>query len=145
MSQRKPQSLENHAKFVPIYHFVITTILVVNLAWRGWLLFTDFSFGSVMGVLMALAFLGLLLYLRIFPLQAQDRVIRLEEQLRMERLLPDDLTPRFAEIRRGQLIALRFASDDELADRVREALDEKLPPKEIKRRIRTWRPDHHRL
>ena len=145
MAEKKPQTLANHAKFVPLYHFVLTAILVVNLGWRGWLLFTDFSFASVMGVLMAVAFILMLLYLRIFPLQAQDRVIRLEEQMRMGRLLPDDLKARVGEIRRRQMIALRFASDDELADRVREALDEKLSEKDIKQRIQTWRPDYHRL
>ena len=145
MAEKKPQTLANHAKFVPLYHFVLTTILVVNLCWRGWLLFTSFSFESVMGVVMAVAFILMLLYLRIFPLQAQDRVIRLEEQMRMGRLLPDDLKPRMTEIRRGQMVALRFASDEELADLVREALDEKLSAKDIKQRIKTWRPDYHRV
>ena len=118
MAEKKPQTLANHAKFVPLYHFVLTTILVVNLGGRGWKLFTDFSFESVLGVAMAVAFILMLLYLRIFPLQAQDRVIRLEEELRMERLLPDDLKTRVPEIRRRQYVALRFASDDELTDRV---------------------------
>ena len=145
MAEKKPQTLANHAKFVPLYHFVLTAILVVNLCWRGWKLFTDFGFESALGVAMAVAFILMLLYLRIFPLQAQDRVIRLEEQMRMGRLLPDDLKARVGEIRRGQMIALRFASDDELADRVREALDEKLSSKDIKKRIQTWRPDYHRL
>lgn len=145
MAEKKPQTLANHAKFVPLYHFLLTAILVVNLGWRGWKLFTDFSFESVLGVAMAVAFILMLLYLRIFPLHAQDRVIRLEEQMRMGRVLPDDLKSRVGEIRRGQMIALRFASDDELADRVREALDEKLSAKDIKQRIQTWRPDYHRV
>lgn len=146
MAEKKPQTLANHAKFVPLYHFVLTAILVVNLGWQAWKLFTRYEgFDSILAVVMAVAFILMLLYLRIFPLQAQDRVIRLEEQMRMGRLLPDDLKARVGDIRRGQLIALRFASDDELADRVREALDEKLSGKDIKQRIQSWRPDYHRV
>lgn len=146
MAEKKPQTLANHAKFVPLYHFVTSTILVVNLGWRVWQLFTEWSgFASVMQVLVAVAFIFVFFYARIFPLQAQDRVIRLEERLRMERLLPDDLKGRISELHRRQYVALRFASDDELADRVREALDEKLSEKDIKHRIQTWRPDYHRL
>ncbi|MDA8021346.1 MAG: DUF6526 family protein [Thermoanaerobaculia bacterium] len=145
MGEKKPQSLANHRKFVPLYHFALTGVLVIYLGWQGWRLIQSFSAESVMGVLMALTFIGMLIYARIFALQAQDRVIRLEEQLRMERLLPDELKARVPEIRRRQYVALRFADDAELADRVREAIDEKLSEGEIKKRIGTWRPDYHRL
>jgi hypothetical protein len=96
-------------------------------------------------VIMSLALVVMGLKLREYPLRAQDRVIRLEERLRMERLLPEDLKARVSELRPGQFVGLRFASDAELADRVREALDEKLGAEDIKKRIQTWRADEFRV
>ena len=91
--------------------------------------------------------LGLLAwYLRTFPLKAQDRIIRLEETLRLERLLPADLKPRIGDLRPGQLIALRFASDEELPDLTRAVLaGEVTGSDEIKKRARNWRADHFRM
>jgi hypothetical protein len=84
-------------------------------------------------------------YARAFPITVQDRVIRLEETLRMERLLPADLKPRIGELAVGQFIALRFASDAELADLVRKVLDERIADtKAIKQLVKHWRPDHLR-
>jgi hypothetical protein len=85
-------------------------------------------------------------YLRIFPLKAQDRIIRLEETLRLERLLPADLKPRIGDLRPGQLIALRFAGDEELPELTRAVLAaEVTTPGEIKKRVRNWRADHFRM
>jgi hypothetical protein len=85
-------------------------------------------------------------YARSFALRAQDRVIRLEEQLRFQRLFPPDLLPRIDEFTRSQYIALRFASDTEVAQLARTVLDEKITAqKQIKQMIRHWRPDHLRV
>ena len=86
-----------------------------------------------------------LLKTRLYALRVQDRVIRLEERLRMEKLLPAELLARFDELTLGQVVALRFASDGELAELTRRTLDERLVPKSIKAAIQKWRPDHTRI
>ena len=145
MSDPTPQSFAHHARYVPLYHFALFAVLVVNLVWQVVLLARAFSFATVMGVLMALVFIGFFAYIRVFPLTVQDRVIRLEMRLRLERLLPADLRPRIPELSRGQLIALRFASDAELPALVREVLEKDIRDrKQIKSRIRDWQSDHLR-
>ncbi len=147
----EPQSLKTHRRFDLWYHVILFAILGVNffhaLMHLGRHLYKDHAcdFGDVWQVLMAFAFLIMFLKLRTYALKAQDRVIRLEERMRMERLLPDDLKARILELRESQLVGLRFASDGELADRVREALNEKLGNEEIKKRIQTWRADDFRV
>jgi hypothetical protein len=91
------------------------------------------------------ALLLLALYARTFALTVQDRVIRLEMQLRLQNLLPADLHPRIPEFTTSQLVALRFASDSELPDLARKVLAEKLSErKAIKQLIRDWQPDNLR-
>lgn len=146
MAERKPQTYANHRRFVPAYHFVAFGIFFVLLLWALYRLFTAFSVGTVMDLLLVIA-VGLFgLYARLFALAAQDRVIRLEERLRLERLLPEDLKARIADLGGGQLVALRFASDEEVVDLVRTVLAEGLRDRDaIKRRIRVWRPDYSRV
>lgn len=142
------QSYRNHRKFVPAFHFLAFGILVVNLVWAVWRLFQGTGLplaDRVWGVVMAIALLLLIWYARTFPLVVQDRVIRLEERLRLAQLLPPDLAPRIGELSTGQLVALRFASDEELPELTRKVLDEKIRSREeIKKQIRNWRADHLR-
>jgi len=144
------QNYANHAKFVPLFHFVAVGILVINLIWSLFRLFVGIPgvpfFDRLLNVALAAA-LGLLAwYARTFPLRAQDRIIRLEERLRLERLLPADLKPRIDDLRAGQLIALRFASDEELPDLTRAVLAGEITKQdEIKKRVRNWRADHFRM
>ena len=142
------QSYPNHRMYVPLFHFVTFGILVLNLLWAGWRLFQGAGLplpDRIWAVVMAIAFLLLAWYLRVFPLKVQDRVIRLEEQLRLARLLPPDLAARIPELSAGQLVALRFASDTEIPELTRAVLDEKIRSREeIKKRIRQWRSDHFR-
>jgi uncharacterized protein DUF6526 len=144
------QNYANHAKLVPLFHFVTVGILVINLIWSLVRLFSGLPgvpfFDRLLNVAVAAA-LGLLAwYARTFPLKAQDRIIRLEERLRLERLLPADLKPRIGDLRASQLIALRFASDEELPDLARAVLaSEVTGPDEIKKRVRAWRADHFRM
>lgn len=142
--ERRPQTYANHAKLEPAYHFVAFGILLVNLGWCALELFRGPSFASALALALALALLILFFAMRVFALSVQDRVIRLEETLRLERLLPADLRARLPELTVPQLVALRFASDGELAELVRATLEEKLERAEIKRRIRDWRPDYLR-
>jgi hypothetical protein len=142
------QSFATHRKFVPGYHYVAFGILVINLIWSLFRLVRPLAplFDSLLNVAVAVALLLLAWYLRVFPLKAQDRVIRLEETLRLERLLPPDLRPRIGTLRPGQLIALRFASDEELPELTRTVLDRgTMTPDEIKKMIRSWRADHLRM
>ena len=85
------------------------------------------------------------LKIRLYTLRVQDRVIRLEERLRLASLLSDPLRSRIPELTEGQLIALRFASDAEVAQLADRAISEKLSPEDIKKAIQTWRPDYWRV
>jgi hypothetical protein len=143
--ERRPQTRANHAKIVPIYHFVAFGVLLVNLGYAGLQVWRARDFTTILQLLMALTLLILFLAMRIFALSVQDRVIRLEERLRLERLLPPELRGRIAELSTAQLVALRFASDGELTDLVRSVLAEKLLDRRaIKERIHEWRPDYER-
>lgn len=143
------QSYANHVRVVPGY-VVTLGILAVNLLWALYRLFRPYAaevpvFDRVLAVLVAGALIALALFARGFPLTVQDRVIRNEMHARLAAVLPPDLRPRIVELRRGQIVALRFAGDDELAELTRQVLDGKLmKPDEIKRAIRSWRPDHLR-
>ena len=143
--ERRPQSFANHGKIVPVYHVLAFGILLVNLGYCALQLWRAPGFASGLGLALACALLILFLAMRVFALAVQDRVIRLEERLRLERLLPADLRARIPELQIPQLVALRFASDGELVELVRAVLTEKLVERrEIKRRIRDWRPDYER-
>jgi len=145
MAERPPQNYANHRRFVPLYHFVLFGILVVNLLWCVLGAVRAFSFVSAWGVVMALALLVMFFYMRLFPLTVQDRVIRLEMRLRLKEVLPGDLRGRIAELTPSQLIGLRFASDAELPDLVREVLTNDIGEREvIKRKVRDWQADHLR-
>lgn len=141
----EPQNLSNHSRIDPLYHYFTFGALTINLLWCIRHVIKQPTPWTAWGVVMALALIALAFRARTFPLKAQDRVIRLEERLRCERLLPKDLVARLDELRIGQWVALRFASDGELEGLVRAALDEKLGGKAIKQRIKVWRPDHDRV
>jgi dolichyl-phosphate-mannose--protein O-mannosyl transferase len=137
-----PQNFENHAKFVPGFHIAVLGIFAINLIWSIYRLIHAFSPGSAISLLLAIAFILLALYSRIFALTVQDRVIRLEMRLRMQQLLPAELRPRIPEFGVSQLVALRFASDAELPGLAKKVLDEKLNDRNaIKKMIRDWQPD----
>jgi hypothetical protein len=141
----KPQSFENHAKFVPLYHFVALFGFVVNLGWTGYRLVVAPGYGTGVGVLLAVSLLILFFAARVFALTVQDRVIRLEMRLRMKDVLPADLQPRILEFTPGQLVALRFASDGELPDLARAVLKDGIKDKKtIKQMITHWQADELR-
>lgn len=136
------QNFENHARIVPGFHFVAFGIFTINLIWSIYRAIRFFSAESVISLLLAVAFLLLFFYARIFSMTVQDRVIRLEMQLHLQRLLPAELRPRVGDFTVGQLIALRFASDEELPGLARKVLDERLDDrKTIKKMIKNWKPD----
>lgn len=142
----RPQSFESHAKMVPAYHYLASPLIMAATIYFVFQAATDFSVGALMTAFLAVGVMVGTLFARLFPLGVQDRLIRLEEQLRMARLLPDDLRDRVDALTTDQLIGLRFASDDELAGLVRRVLDGELNTrKSIKAAVAQWRPDHERI
>ena len=140
------QTFANHGKFFPPFHFFVVPVLTINLvyalyAWGK----SGFSLAGFLQVLVALALPLGFLSARMMALKVQDRVIRLEEQLRYDRLLPTDLRTRIGEFSVDQCIALRFASDSELPLLARKVLDDKVTGRKvIKQMVRNWKPDYLR-
>ena len=141
------QIFSNHTKYVPAFHFFGVPVFLLNFGWSisHWYKLGLFSFEGLVGFLVAAALLVTLFNTRIGMLGVQDRVIRLEEQLRYEKLLPPDLRSRIVEFDVAQLVSLRFASDAELPALARKVLDEKLTDrKAIKQLVKNWKPDYMR-
>ncbi|HVO56279.1 MAG TPA: DUF6526 family protein [Dongiaceae bacterium] len=145
------QSYSNHTKWVPAFHFFLLPVLLLNLGQSIYWLVRWRNSGAlgllqlVFHLLMALALITTAFLARTFALTVQDRVIRLEEQLRYQRLLPADLQARMGEFTVAQFVSLRFASDAELPGLARKVLDEKIRDrKAIKLLIRDWRADNLR-
>jgi hypothetical protein len=140
------QNFANHAKTVPAFHFFVLPVLFVNIGWSIYRWKTLlWPIDGVIWVLTSVAILVGFLCARMFALSVQDRVIRMEERLRCERLLPQDLQARILEFEPGQLISLRFAGDAEFPGLARKVLDEKMKDrKTIKQQIKNWRPDYLR-
>ena len=139
------QTFDTHARYVPGYHYVLGFLLVIFLV-RTIVQFVRAPGGpALFGLVLSVSLVLMYWYARVFALTVQDRVIRLEERLRLDELLPPELRPRVGEFTRRQLVALRFASDAELPALARKVLEERIEDeKEIKRLITDWRPDHLR-
>jgi hypothetical protein len=141
----QPQTFANHGRFQPAFHFVLVPLLLINLIVGIVWLVREPGFGSAWDVVMAVALVVLATLARTNPMKVQDRVIRLEERLRLYALLPESKRNRIPELTEDQLIALRFAPDDELPALAEKAWTEKLTRKDIKKAINNWRPDHWRV
>jgi uncharacterized protein DUF6526 len=137
------QSFKNHTRWVPPFHFFVLPVLLINVGFSiYWSVKAGFTVNSVLSVFVAVAIFTGFVMVRLMAMAVQDRVIRIEERLRLERLLPPDLQSRVGEFTITQCVALRFASNPELPDLARKVLDEKLNNrKAIKRLIKNWRPD----
>lgn len=150
MSDKSSQTYANHRRLDPSFHFLLFGLIAANavvavLAAIRMLRGPHFDFATLWNVVMALAFSVLLLKVRLYALHNQDRLIRLEEQLRMKTLLPATLATRALGLRPSQYVALRFASDEELPGLVQQTLDENLDNEQIKKRITAWRADTFRV
>jgi Family of unknown function (DUF6526) len=136
------QNFEHHAKTVPVFHFIVLPIFLLNVFWSIYRLATVHSMESVVSLVLAVAFLLLAFCARTFALRVQDRVIRLEMRLRLLQVLPADMRADVPEFTVEQLVALRFASDEELPELARKVRDEKLTDrKAIKKLVRNWQAD----
>jgi hypothetical protein len=140
------QNYSNHQRYLPYFHFFVLPILGANFVISAVRLFRDPSFDTTWTMLVALALVLGIFAARAMPLRAQDRVIRLEERNRLAALLPADLKNRLDDLTTSQLIALRFAPDDEVPELSRRALSGELrTAAEIKRAVKNWRADHLRV
>jgi len=140
------QNFANHGKFYPPFHFFVLPVMIINFFWACYRWYTaGFSWDGAERVLLALGLFVGFGVARNMALRVQDRVIRLEERLRYERVLPADLKARVEEFTVDQVVALRFASDAELPGLARKVLDEKMNErKAIKQMVKNWRPDYLR-
>lgn len=141
-----PQTFQNHRKFVPLFHYVTAPILLGNVGLAGYTLVRAPGLATIWTLAVAVALLLAAFYARLFALAAQDRVIRLEERMRMQQLLPEPLRARIPEFTRDQVIALRFASDAELPALAASVLQGNIRKRDdIKKMIKNWRTDDHQL
>lgn len=140
-----PQTYATHRRFEPLHHFILLPFFLVTVGATIYAFIRRPALATFWIALLALALFALAVQVRVYALKVQDRLIRLEEQLRLARLLPEELKAHIPELSVKQIVGLRFAADAEVADRVREALQEKLDGEAIKKRIQTWRPDEFRV
>lgn len=145
MSESVPQNLKNHARFDPQYHMVAFAVLVINLVMAFIFLATHLSIYSEWLVILSIAVFIPFFKLRTYPLKVQDRIIRLEERMRLQALAPSEWHTQIYRLSEDQLIGLRFAADDEVVELAKMALEENLNRKQIKERIKDWRPDNFRI
>jgi hypothetical protein len=139
------QSLQHHTRWDPAFHFFLAPMGLIIIGFTIYHLTQGVNVESVAHVIIAIWAVVAVLTIRNYSLKVQDRVIRLEERLRMEKLLPESLRPRCLALTERQLIALRFASDAELPSLVEKTFAGNLEPKAIKQEIKTWRPDYWRV
>ena len=140
------QNLRNHTKFVPAFHFFVLPVMLLNFgsAIYRWIK-AGYTIGDFIGIIVAAALFVGFVMARLMLMKVQDRVIRIEERQRLERVLPADLQARIPEFTTDQLVALRFASNSELPELARKVLDEKISErKAIKQLIKVWRSDFAR-
>ena len=136
------QSYQKHARWLPGFHFFVIPVLLANVLVSAWRIWQAPTLGTMFGFVVAAALLTLGLLSRTQALTVQDRLIRLEMRLKLQQLLQPELRPRINDLTCRQLVALRFASDAELPDLIREVLAGKLTTsKEIKMRVKNWQSD----
>lgn len=131
---------------MPLFHFFVIPILVGNVVITAVRFARDPGSFTGWNLAVAIALVAAALAARVMAITVQNRLIRLEERSRLERLLPLEHRARLGELRTLQLAALRFASDDEVPELAKRTLDGELKaPRDIKRAVRSWRPDYLRV
>ena len=140
------QSYANHTRWQPPFHFFVMPVMLINFVWAIVEFVNTLAWHQGWWIVVSLALVVLAFLVRINALKVQDRLIRLEERLRYQQLLPADLAEQCGSLAIGPIIALRFASDEELESLVREVLGGRLTKSaEIKRAIKNWRGDTFRV
>jgi len=142
MSADRTQTFANHRRFFALYHYIALPIVALNVVYTAFLAFRAPSAATVWSFVFAIGVASGVLAARTMVLIVQNRVIRLEQRLRLVALLPDHLRGRIVELNLSQLIGLRFASDAELASLVERCLAGELKNDEaVKRAITSWQAD----
>jgi hypothetical protein len=142
MGEKVPQTLKNHVRFDPMYHFFTAPLSLAFLIWTIAHLIRHPGREAIVWLVVGLLLFALSYLVRIYSVRVQDRIIRLEETLRLAKLSGNAAIPTLTE---GQLIALRFASDAEMPALAQKAAAGNLKSKEIKEAIQNWRPDYFRV
>lgn len=145
MPKQPVQNLQHHTKWDLLTHFILGPLFIINFLIRIYYVIKHPGWMNGWEGVVALALLVLNVKVRVYALGVQDRVIRLEERLRLARLVPDSLRPAIDQLTTPQLIALRFASDAELAPLVQRVVSDNMNPRDIKKAIQVWRPDYQRV
>jgi hypothetical protein len=141
-----PQSLANHTRWHAPFHYFVLPVMLINVIWSVVVFVKAPDRNSGWSIVVSLALLMLTFLVRLNPLKAQDRIIRLEERLRYQQVLSPALLPQTSALSPGQIIALRFAGDDELEELVSAVLAGKFTRNtEIKKAIKHWRADTFRV
>lgn len=137
-----PQSYANHRRWFPLYHFVAAPIVIANVVFASMHAYHQPTRFNMWGVVFAVGIVCLTLTARVMPLTVQDRLIRLEVLMRMQKLLPPALLARTGDLTRRQFVGLRFACDAELVGLVERCLSGELKTDEqVKKQIKVWQPD----
>lgn len=147
MSKNKEQNFRNHRRLFPLHHFFITPlsifcfisslILPFRLELGVWQIIICLSVGLILLILPVVA--------RIYGLKNQDRIIRLELRQRYYELTGEPLSEKELSLRKSQIIALRFADNDQIVSLINDAIDKNLSAKEIKETVKNWQSDHWRV
>ena len=145
MAEKVPQNFANHTRRDPRFHFFVLPVFAISVIVAIVHLVKHPGLHSAWIVVFMIAATTAVNTFRSYSLRVQDRVIRLEERLRMAILLDKPLRARIGDLSESQLVALRFASDGELPALVEKALTQKLSNKDIKKAITQWRPDYWRV
>jgi hypothetical protein len=145
MADIKVQDFKNHAKFDPLFHFLVLPVAMITVIIAAYQITQRQKLADAWFFILAIVLLIAFSKIRTYALKVQDRVIRLEERLRMERVLPEPLKARIGELTESQLVALRFAPDAELTGLVEKTLANNWTNKMIKENVVNWRPDYFRV
>ena len=145
------QSYANHRRYVPGFHFFTSALAIAAFAFAAWgviqvvssgqWIFSDLVYKGILPLIITIVLILLFWYSRSFATKVQDRAIRAEEALRHYILSGKPFDHRLT---MGQIVALRFAHDDEYLPLMQRAINENMSPDDIKKAIKTWRADHHR-
>jgi len=140
-----PQNFSNHTRFDPPFHFFILPVALANVIISIVHIFKVPTWASGWWIVTAIAAFMVAGKTRGYALKVQDRIIRLEERVRLGAVLQEPLRSRIGELSDTQLIGLRFASDGELPALAQRALAENLSRKDIKKSVTNWRADSARV
>jgi hypothetical protein len=145
LASQTPQNYSNHTRYDPAFHFILTPILIITLIQGVVEAVHRPNFHNIWMVVFFFAVFLAAFLTRSYAAKVQDRVIRLEERLRLAELVAAPIRPQLGRLTERQLIALRFASDEEAPALVERALAENLAPVDIKKSILNWRSDNWRV